>query len=430
MKTEDIEIRSEEVREVLGAVPSWIIRWGISVIFFVLALFIFVSVLVEYPEVMRTRVTLTTQTLPTTLKARFSGRVSQILVQESQQVTPEAVLVLLSNSADYQDILKVKKAFNIFYQTLLVNDSVTIKVLPRQVNLGEIQPEYTELLKEIQYFELLTNRNLYEEKIQQLEQQIQTHRAMLPRLIKQKEILQEQYSLTEEKHRVYRSFLSDSVIAPLDYNDRKKNYLQDRYKLEDVDIATSRERLRIQNYEKEKLALKDAFTEQAINLATRIRQAALNFEARLKNWEDTYLLKSPIAGNITFFKPLAREQYINQGEEIITIIPQESPILGYAYVSSAGFGKVEAGQAVKIRLDAFPFREFGIVPGEVASIAEMAKDGQYLVKIKIDQNLRTSYQKQLNFTQEMQGDAFIITQELRLIQRVFYQFKYLFKESF
>lgn len=430
MKTEDIEIRSEEVRDILGAMPSWIIRWGISVIFIVIAIFILVSILVEYPEVLRTRVKLTTQTLPANMKARFSGRISQIFVQENQQVAPDEVLVLLSNSANYQDILKVKEAFNAFYQVLLIRDSIPQALLPRQVNLGEIQPEYTELLKEIQYYELFTNSNLYADKLLQLDQQIQTHQAVLPKLQKQKEILNEQFSLTEEKHRVYRSFLSDSVIAPLDYNDRKKNYLEDQYKLEDVEIAESREQLQIQSYQKEKLALKDDFMEQSIRLATRIRQAALNFEAKLKNWEDIYLLKSPIAGTITFFKPLAQEQFINTGEEIITIIPQESPILGYAYVSSAGFGKVEAEQKVKIRLDAFPYREFGIVNGEVASIAEMAKDGQYLVKIKVDQNLETSYQKRLNFTQEMQGDAFIITQELRLIQRVFYQFKYLFTESF
>lgn len=43
-KTEDInmELRSEEVQEVMGEIPHWILRWGITLIaFFVIAFGIF-----------------------------------------------------------------------------------------------------------------------------------------------------------------------------------------------------------------------------------------------------------------------------------------------------------------------------------------------------------------------------------------------------
>ena len=31
-KKNDIELRSEEVQEVMGEIPSWIIRWGITLL--------------------------------------------------------------------------------------------------------------------------------------------------------------------------------------------------------------------------------------------------------------------------------------------------------------------------------------------------------------------------------------------------------------
>lgn len=34
-RNKDIELRSEEVQEVMGQVPAWIVRWGIRLLFLV-----------------------------------------------------------------------------------------------------------------------------------------------------------------------------------------------------------------------------------------------------------------------------------------------------------------------------------------------------------------------------------------------------------
>jgi len=46
----------------------------------------------------------------------------------------------------------------------------------------------------------------------------------------------------------------------------------------------------------------------------------------------------------------------------------------------------------------------------------------------LPKTLITSYNKEIEFKQEMQGVAEIITEDLRLIERVFYQFKKIFKQ--
>lgn len=225
-------------------------------------------------------------------------------------------------------------------------------------------------------------------------------------------------------------FLRDSIIAPLDFNNRKRSFLQDEYTLENIEIEERREKLRIQSYQQEILRVREQFLDQETELWTQLKQASLNFEAQLHAWEENYLLKAPISGMVSFFKPISEAQFVNAGDEIMTIVPHDDQILGYAYVSSNGFGKIKSGQSVKIRLDAFPYEEYGIVEGEVSNQSSIARDGQYLVKIKLLQGLATSYHKQLRFSQEMAGEAFIITEKLRLIERVFYQFKHIFSESF
>ena len=51
------------------------------------------------------------------------------------------------------------------------------------------------------------------------------------------------------------------------------------------------------------------------------------------------------------------------------------------------------------------------------------EEGQYFVKVTLPKKLLTSYNKEIDFKQEMRGSAEIITEDLRLIERLFYQFK-------
>ena len=45
----DIELRSEEVQEVMGQVPAWIVRWGITLLFLVVVALLVGSCFFKYP---------------------------------------------------------------------------------------------------------------------------------------------------------------------------------------------------------------------------------------------------------------------------------------------------------------------------------------------------------------------------------------------
>lgn len=65
-----------------------------------------------------------------------------------------------------------------------------------------------------------------------------------------------------------------------------------------------------------------------------------------------------------------------------------------------------------------------IVEGEVAPISLTHDDeGNYYVDIVLPKGLKTSYNKTLPFDKELTGNADIITQDLRLIERFFYQIR-------
>jgi len=55
------------------------------------------------------------------------------------------------------------------------------------------------------------------------------------------------------------------------------------------------------------------------------------------------------------------------------------------------------------------------------------KDGNLLIDIALPKGLETSYKKKIHFQQEMRGSAAIITEDLRLIERIFYQFRSMYQ---
>ncbi|MFV0304709.1 MAG: hypothetical protein ACK5IC_04400 [Moheibacter sp.] len=54
-------------------------------------------------------------------------------------------------------------------------------------------------------------------------------------------------------------------------------------------------------------------------------------------------------------------------------------------------------------------------------------EGNYYVEVELPNGLKTPYNKQLIFDKEMQDSTEIVTEDLRLIERVFYQFREIFR---
>lgn len=59
MPEKDIELRSEEVQEVMGHMPSWILRWGITLFFVIILTLLIGSFFFRYPDTITATMTLT-----------------------------------------------------------------------------------------------------------------------------------------------------------------------------------------------------------------------------------------------------------------------------------------------------------------------------------------------------------------------------------
>src|SRR5690554_183532 len=146
-----------------------------------------------------------------------------------------------------------------------------------------------------------------------------------------------------------------------------------------------------------------------------------SLSSKLKEWEHAFVLKAPVSGQIVFGEHRAVNQYVRSGDIVFTVVPDETgKISGRILAPAIGLGKIEPGQQVNIKVDNYPFMEYGILSGSVLSISKIpvvSEQGTfYPVNVDLPDKLVTNYNRELSYSLQMQGNAEIIIQNRRVIE--------------
>lgn len=151
-----------------------------------------------------------------------------------------------------------------------------------------------------------------------------------------------------------------------------------------------------------------------------------NLLIAIHDWESNYTFKAPFDGTFEYLRFISNDDFVKQGEPVFSILPSNNQIIGQALMPINGAGKVKNNQKVIIKLDSYPYQEFGNLEGLVKSISLIPSQNLHLVKIEIPNGLMSNSGYKLNFSKEMTGQAEIVTENRKLISRVFEKIKHVF----
>lgn len=421
----EIELRSEEVQDILTKIPHWIIRWGSLVVLIILLLLFLVSWMVKYPDIITTEITITTQIPPEKLVAKTSGKIQAILIDDKAKVNENTPLAVIENAANYKDVFLLK---TITDTISLSNSKFPFEKL-QAAQLGEIensfamfQKEYiaSELNKQLQPFKVESNAQNFESK--QLRERLQL-------LEGQKEINQSELQLLKSDVERYEKLFKKGVISAQEIEKQRLIYLQaeKNYKSLLSSISQLKSSINELNRSSKTTVINESTT--SINLERSVMQSFYQLKKAIKDWELNYVFRSSVKGTVSFLQIWSENQTINAGENMFAIIPStEKGYIGKVTAKAQNSGKLQIGQKVNIRLANYPDREFGVIEGKLKTISLTPdKEGNLLLDIALPNGLQTSYKKHINFQQEMTGTADIITEDLRLLERLLYQFRDVFR---
>lgn len=144
-------------------------------------------------------------------------------------------------------------------------------------------------------------------------------------------------------------------------------------------------------------------------------------------WKERYLQYSPIDGELEYLGFWRNNYSVQTGQELFTIIPDKNNIVGEVMIPSHGAGKVEEGQIVNVKINNYPYDEYGLLKGTVKIISRITNKFEtpngatdaYLVIITFPNGTTTNFGKFLPLNFESKGTAEIITKRRRLIERLF-----------
>jgi len=408
-------------------IPSKRIRkltWGI---FLSLCIVLLLAAIVQYPDTETVYVTLTTNVQRGHLIARTAGDI-YFLQMEGTEVQPNIPIAVIESTADYKDIITidslVKSQLNIL-DTLLV-DTTNIKITYR---LGEVKEYYLSFYNARKNLEMTVYNEVTAKTIEGLKKQQQIAYDLLE--ISNKQLGIEQ-SLTQTQSELYQNTQSS-------YSDdasTKEEYLQERIRflnqlrseqnvsfgakniaeqISNINTALNREEL---DYERKILFYRYEFVSSAYQLLNRIEE-----------WKARYLLTSNINGTLIFLKEWRDNQFVNSGDEVATIIPDNEEYFCYGFVQPKSLAKIEEGQKVNINFDGYTTFEYGIIIGKLDHINVVNSDSIIRVFISLPNGLITSHGETIKFVHELRGVGQIITKEKSILYRLFEKIAKIFEKK-
>ncbi len=418
----EVQLRQTYRDKVYNYKPSWILRWGVSFFFLFLLIIVIASGFIKYPDIVPATAEITTINPPVHLVAHVSGKIEQVYKQEGEIVLPNEPIVKLESPAKWHDI-------QILYEYITVIDSVISdparKLIPHSefssnLELGEIQGNYADLLINYNEFFRFVHSGLFEAEYQSIQEKYRAQKAYLDQLKRKEELLKEQSQFALKEYRRDSLLYEQKVIPEREFEQSHQNILQSKSVLSDmrINMINTTSNLKSLKSDLTKTLLKHKTDKQ--QLLVKLKQNLGIIDSRIKQWKQNYLLCSPFNGNVSFTTFWSKNQNVNVGEVVVSVVPADSMhVKVRLQFPVKNSGKVKEGQRVNIRLHNYPYQEFGMLTGGLTKISKVPNDLLYSADVELNAGLVTSYGEQLPNVQQLKGDAEILTDDLSLLMRFF-----------
>jgi len=419
-----VELRSEEVQEILGTPPHWLVQWGTVVVVVGFGFLVSVATFLEYPDVVSSeKLTLTTAEPPVEVVARVDGRITQLLVPDTSQVSARQPLAVLQSTARYEDVVELNRQVQTW--SALEMDALRGLVYSQSLQLGELQSDYSQFIRDLEDFKFgRDNRgSAVEQDIGSIQLQIKQLNQSITFEQKAMRRNSEQLSIAQDFYERQKNLFKQGLIA-------ETKLEEERLKLAEIERERDLHESYILEKNREIIRLRSSINtanvaqaETSSSASMRLQASLLALRSAIDKWLQVYVLSAPMEGKVVF-NGLMLQQFVRNGESVMTVVPQsKDKIVGRVLLPVEKSGKVSVGQRVVMKLDNYPYQEYGTLEGKVASKSSVPKNREYLIIVEQlavtrKGNMRSSTRKEIPFEQQLLGTADIITEDKGFLARV------------
>ena len=425
MPQREDSFHSEEVQSILGRAPSWVVRWGVTVVFATFAGILVGCWFIKYPDLVEAPTTLTTLNPPADLVARYDGLIDTLCVADGQPVERGQLVAVLRNPALWRDVQCVSDSLAAD-ASLAPAEAVCGAWLDAAYRLGDLQAAFADYQSKCRDYRHYLAAGNIARKQELLREQIAKNREYYARLEGQRSLQTKELDYGRRTLERDSLLLAEAVISSADYETTAQTYLSKQNAKAGFDASLTATELQIIQSEQQLVELSLQEENETAEYERALAQSRQQLAAQIAQWKQQYVLEAPVSGRVSLSGYWSANQHVSVGERVASILPDgATEVIGRLQIPSAGFGKVRTGQTVHVKLNGYPYMEFGVLRGRIRSLSAVPEQIQtaggaaivYPAEVVFPEGMTTSYGRELPMIQQMDGTAEVVTEDMRLLER-------------
>jgi len=419
---ERIELRSDDVQEIIGTPPRWIVRWGTVIVSIIVLTLIAMTFYVKYPDKVIGQVIVTSKVAAVRVNAQKSGYLERIFYKDNEKVERGDLLAVMQNSAEFMDVDDLEELMKEFQDwkkaEILEYD---YRDFPR-LELGSLQPLYSKFQTDFEEFQYKELTQAGAKQVTTIRRQIGEINAGIKILKRQKKDAERILIQERDKYENVRLMAEAGDIPKQELADQNIVVIRAQTRVDDFDALINDKSLQSSALDSRINEIQSTSSEVNNDNYIQLKSSINNLLSAIDDWNQQNLLLAAIDGKISMVENWSEQQYVTQGTEIMAILPEgadKNNLFTQLYIPIEGSGKVDIDQRVLIRFRNYPHREYGKVEAKVIGLPGLPREDKMPVKIELTNGLITVSNKPLEFEQEMHGFGEIITQDKSVFERIF-----------
>ncbi len=263
------------------------------------------------------------------------------------------LLGVVNNPARYEDITALQRVMADYRDNRLTLAQAEDR-LQGDWLLGEVQDAYLLWRNSLQDLSLTQELVVLEKQRIEIGKRIQYYQTLNRQLEKQQQLLTKEVTLADKTFARDQILFQEGTIAEATFEEGQARWLQAWRSLETAKLSVTNNQIAISQLKAELNELGLQQTQEQREQQRQIKTSFQQLESQLAQWRQRYLLTAPIAGTVTLTKYWSDAQFVQAGEEVLTVVPSASRLYGQVLMPMAGSGKVAVGQTVHMRIEQLP----------------------------------------------------------------------------
>jgi len=416
----DDEIKSEEVQAIIDRMPTEWAKYVALITGILITAIIIMGFIIKYPSTVDGQITVTAEVAPIRIVANTSGRI-HLLKQNKCQLMKGDIIAYLESGANYKDILFLDSLLYKYRQGNKLSSELPF------LALGDVGSAYNSFVIAHAQYERLSTSDIYSTMRKTLQKQIETDRKIILNIEIEEALKKEQLNSLNKEFEESKNLLSMRAITEDEYREKRRIIISHEDALVSLHSSQLSKQSEISRNDLEIQRLKLEETENIERATAELLASTNALTNALHLWKETYLQYATIDGELEYLGFWRENSFVRSGQELFSVIPPHNEIIGEVIIPSQGAGKIEAGQTANVKINNFPYDEYGLLKGKVFSLSRLTNKIEiqgntsevYQVTIVFPDGLITNFGIELPLDIETKGTVEIITKPKRLIERLF-----------